>query len=32
MNPLRDAGAGTYGFEDVLLWSYWGKGRGTTWV
>lgn len=32
MNPLKDIGAGTYTFEDVLLWSYWGQGRGTTWV
>lgn len=32
MNPLIDKEAGTHSFEDVLLWPYWGKGRGTTWV
>lgn len=32
MNPFRDERAGTYTFEDYLVWSWFGKGKTTTWV
>lgn len=32
MNPLKDTRAGTYTFDDVLIWAFWGKGKGMDWV
>jgi murein DD-endopeptidase MepM/ murein hydrolase activator NlpD len=32
MNPLKDSKAGSYTFEDVLLWPFWWKGKSMTWV
>jgi hypothetical protein len=32
MNPFDDRKAGRYVFENVLLWSYFGKGKGVAWV
>lgn len=32
MNPLKDSRAGTYTFEDVLVWAFWGKGKSIDWV
>ncbi len=32
MNPFRDERAGTYTFEDYLVWPWFGKGKGVAWV
>jgi len=32
MNPFRDERAGTYTFENYLLWPWYGKGKTTAWV
>jgi hypothetical protein len=32
MNPLEDGTAGTYEFNDVLLWPFWGKGKNVSWI
>jgi|GEM_PF-1513502 len=32
MNPFKDERAGTYTFEDYLIWPWFGKGKTTAWV
>jgi murein DD-endopeptidase MepM/ murein hydrolase activator NlpD len=32
MNPFRDEKAGTYTFEDYLVWPWFGKGKSIAWV
>lgn len=32
MNPFNDTKAGTYTFEDYLVWPYFGKWKTTAWV
>lgn len=32
MNPFDDTKAGTYSHDDILLWSWFGKGKNTDWV
>lgn len=32
MNPFIDERAGSYDFEDVLLWPFWWKGKSAEWI
>ncbi len=32
INPFIDEKAGTYSYDDILLWPFWWQGKSATWV
>lgn len=32
MNPFDEKKAGNNGFEDAIMWGFWGKGKSVDWI